>query len=638
MTHNNKGGGPSVQANGMLANAVIVLRHIIDSGNNGEHEIDGVELVKWRVFTEGTILKLVRQSANHSYLKQEHMGDVQKLSVGKEFEFFKLFPGLPIGDGDLPPRHESEEHRKTWINNIWKDSGEEGMVRISSMEDLFKVYLVICGFRMKDVSELMRSKELSLSMPSFKEAEEELWKFFECANQILRCCIDFNRVDDRKIVDMYQEKIMSAFMASPGNFENLKNNWETLVDPGQNNSLAVIRKCLQRYHQWLELRLYSTSTRLPLPPVSTEQPHMLTPIFGSQAERTGYQIAPPKAKRSTNNTQVAPSKKATGSGVRDDLTSGGSQTGNSVTESPPKILAGDVKGGLPCYPYFDSGQSYTAGMAKSALDEFEGLRGLVQNYEELAQPRLVRTAGDSVAFFVVAQGVVKFNFFFGSTVRWLIVDALVYFMDQPQRLVSQSDLRRVTFGARFLRSFKGGLMCTDGIRLAWIPGPKCKKDAENDRLGALSNHNLPCELRDADPHEREMMTTLLEDQIAEWKLNQGDELIEENFKQEMAYENYLTEGDALMQLVSAGLVGEETISKETDTDVVDPTLREFFSGVSAQYPPRLWEGLASMLAAIFPGASIEQDTGLAQPQPICKETGVFKYHLQNAADGSSFKD
>ncbi len=451
----------------MLANAVIVLRHIIDSGNNGEHEIDGVELAKWRVFTEGTIRRLVKQSANHNYLKQEHMEDVQKLNVGKEFEFFKLFPGLPIGDGGLPPRHESDEPRKTWLNNIWEDSGDEGMVMIGSMEDLFKVYLVICGFRMRDVSELMRSQELFLSMPSFKEAEEELWKFFECANLILKCCIDFNKVDDREIVDMYQEKIMSAFTASPGNYENLRNNWETLVDPGQNNSLAVIRKCLQRYHQWLELRLFSTSTRLPWPPVhTTEQPHILTPTVGSQAERPGYQIAPPKAKRSTNNTQVAPHTRATGTGVRDDLTSGGSQTGNSVTRSPPTIIVGDVQAGLLCHPYFDSGQSYAAGMAKRDLDRFKGLRNLVRDYEELAQPRLVRTAGDSVAFFVVAQGVLKFNLFFGSTVRWLILDALVYFVDQPQQLVSQSDLPRVTFGARFLRSFKGGLMCTDGIRLA----------------------------------------------------------------------------------------------------------------------------------------------------------------------------
>ena len=128
------------------------------------------------------------------------------------------------------------------------------------------------------------------------------------------------------------------------------------------------------------------------------------------------------------------------------------------------------------------------------------------------------------------SGVLKFNFFFGSTVRWLKLDALVYFVDEPQQLIPQSDLPRVTFGARFLRSFKGGLMCTDGIRLAWIHGPKCKKDAENDRLGAPSNHNLPCELRDADPHERELMTTLNEEQIAEWKRNQGDELIVENLQ------------------------------------------------------------------------------------------------------------
>ena len=97
-------------------------------------------------------------------------------------------------------------------------------------------------------------------------------------------------------------------------------------------------------------------------------------------------------------------------------------------------------------------------------------------------------------------------------------------------------------------------MTTDGIILLWTPGPKCKKDAENDRLGAFPNHSLPCELRDADPHESELRTTLCEKQIAEWKRNQGDELIFENLQQDIAYEGYLEEGDSLKELVSAGML------------------------------------------------------------------------------------
>ena len=93
-----------------------------------------------------------------------------------------------------------------------------------------------------------------------------------------------------------------------------------------------------------------------------------------------------------------------------------------------------------------------------------------------------------------------------------------------------------------------------------------------------------------------------------------------------------------MELVSAGLLREETTSKETDTDVVNVTLREFFNGVSAQYPPRLSEGLASILADVFPGDSVERASGLAQAQSICKEAGVFKYRLRAAADGSRFED
>ena len=78
---------------------------------------------------------------------------------------------------------------------------------------------------MRDVPELMRSQVLSFSMPSFKAAEEELWKFFDCANLISKCCIDFNMGDDRgETVDMYQGIIMNAFTATPINYEIFKNN------------------------------------------------------------------------------------------------------------------------------------------------------------------------------------------------------------------------------------------------------------------------------------------------------------------------------------------------------------------------------------------------------------------------------
>ncbi len=46
-------------------------------------------------------------------------------------------------------------------------------------------------------------------------------------------------------------------------------------------------------------------------------------------------------------------------------------------------------------------------------------------------------------------------------------------------------------------------------------------------------------MRDADPHERDLTDNLDDEQIAEWRLNQGDELIVENLLQDIAYEDYL---------------------------------------------------------------------------------------------------
>ena len=145
-------------------------------------------------------------------------------------------------------------------------------------------------------------------------------------------------------------------------------------------------------------------------------------------------------------------------------------------------------------------------------------------------------------------------------------------------------------------------------------------------------------MRDADPHERGLTGTLDDDQIAEWRLNHGDELIVENLLQDIAYEDYLAEGDSIMALVNACLLKKETKGEETDAGILNAALREFFTGFSAQYPPRIAEGLASMLADIFPGDSIERASGLAQAQPICKEAGVFKYRLRAAAEGSQFEE
>ena len=91
-------------------------------------------------------------------------------------------------------------------------------------------------------------------------------------------------------------------------------------------------------------------------------------------------------------------------------------------------------------------------------------------------------------------------------------------------------------------------------------------------------------------------------------LDQGDELIADNLLQNIAYEDYLAEGDRLVALINAGLCGQETFTdridtsrenKETDAGIIIAALREFFPGVSAQYT-----GLASMIPDIFPGDSI----------------------------------
>ena len=207
---------------------------------------------------------------------------------------------------------------------------------------------------------------------------------------------------------------MDVFTATPINYEILRNIWEHLADPAQTDSAAVIRKSLQRYHQWLELKFLNNSTQFePWPPVPTTEQHLqLTPAIGSQAAKPGSKFAPMKPKRTTHSTQAAAHTRAAVTGACDDLTSGGSQTGNSKKKPAARlVIVGDVNGGQFCRSYFDSGQSYFAGMAKGELHAYPALMDLVRDYEELPQPRLVRTAGTGVAFYVVAQGVLKFNLF-----------------------------------------------------------------------------------------------------------------------------------------------------------------------------------------------------------------------------------
>ena len=101
-----------MKANGTLVNAVKTLRQVIDSGNIGNRETGEIELASWSIISEGTVRKLLKKLENRQFLKQEHMEQVTRLRVGEEFDFSKWFPGFPIGDGELPPRPESDDHKK----------------------------------------------------------------------------------------------------------------------------------------------------------------------------------------------------------------------------------------------------------------------------------------------------------------------------------------------------------------------------------------------------------------------------------------------------------------------------------------------------------------------------------------------
>ncbi len=97
-------------------------------------------------------------------------------------------------------------------------------------------------------------------------------------------------------------------------------------------------------------------------------------------------------------------------------------------------------------------------------------------------------------------------------------------------------------------------MTTDGINIILTPDQKCKKYAENDRLGIFQKP--PCELRDADPDALDLTDNLDAIQIAAISLDHGDELIAENLLQDIDYEDYLAERDRLVALVNAGLCGQ----------------------------------------------------------------------------------
>ncbi len=137
-----------VLGNGTLTNAVQVLRHVIDLGNTGEREMSRVELQTWRIIQPGIIRNLLNRLEQQRIFDSKYLEKVLELRVGKRFDFSRWFPGLPIIDGEFSTKPESED-RKRWLKHIWETSVEGDIISIGSMEDLFKVYLVICGFRMR---------------------------------------------------------------------------------------------------------------------------------------------------------------------------------------------------------------------------------------------------------------------------------------------------------------------------------------------------------------------------------------------------------------------------------------------------------------------------------------------------------
>ena len=103
------------------------------------------------------------------YKKKSHSPEVfdtlfDNMGRGTVIDFAQHFPTLPTQKGT--DRHNAT-FREQWLHRIFGDQHNGGVVTLHTLQDQFKVYMIMCNMKVADIEAMMNQLEISSATQGF---------------------------------------------------------------------------------------------------------------------------------------------------------------------------------------------------------------------------------------------------------------------------------------------------------------------------------------------------------------------------------------------------------------------------------------------------------------------------------------
>ena len=215
------------------------------------------------------------------------------ISNGTVIDFAQHFPTLPNQKGTDRP---NPALREPWLSRSFGDHHNSGVVTLHTLQDQFKVYMIMCNMKVADIEAMMLCMAISSVPDGFLTGEAEASVAFERLLVLHQCCTDNMYQNDGVIVQIYQSRVEEGLADDGSNGERMAWMWQTTATP-IGDSPAELRINYSEYRDWL-YNVLRVQLYFPRPP--SQRPN---PAQQSRGERLAIQADPALTPTTTTRPQ-----------------------------------------------------------------------------------------------------------------------------------------------------------------------------------------------------------------------------------------------------------------------------------------------------------------------------------------------
>ena len=154
---------------------------------------------------------------------------------------FTLFPILW-----LPVNYVNGE---LWLSRIFGDHHNNGVVRLHTLQDQFKVYMIMCNMKVADIEAMMSQLAISETPDGFLAWESDTSVAFERLQVLHQCCTDHVYRNDSVIIKIYQSRV-EHWLDDEMNWVRMDELWAATATP-IDDSPGELRTKYSEYRDWL---------------------------------------------------------------------------------------------------------------------------------------------------------------------------------------------------------------------------------------------------------------------------------------------------------------------------------------------------------------------------------------------------